>query len=216
MRGAIANGTEILDRRLSLGWTQEQLATRARVDVKTIRKAEKGKRLDLVSLTQIGVALDSGLRLIVRTGQSARQREIQRRDVVMKWNRAFDCHDMTALLQCYHDEAILHLPGDAPIQLSGKFRGKDEIRRAYDIAWKIRPSEPVRDADFLLFVGDKTAVLLGRKLIHPQVRNSTSLRSVQIFEFQEESIRHHEIHYDTLILAQLLEDSPHEDPGDSR
>lgn len=216
MRGAIANGAEILDRRLHLGWTQEQLATRAKVDVKTIRKAEKDKRLDLVTLTQIGVALDADLSLIVRTGQSARQREIQRRDVVMKWNRAFDCHDMTALQECYRDDATLHLPGDSRILLSGKFRGKTEIRRAYETAWSAKPSNRTRDTDFTLIVGDTTVVLLGRKLIHPPVRKSTILKSVQIFAFHEELILNHEVYCDTLTLERLQEDPPHGNPGGSR
>jgi DNA-binding transcriptional regulator YiaG len=46
MRGVPTNGTLIRTLRQSLALTQEELATIASCDVKTVRKAEQGKRLE--------------------------------------------------------------------------------------------------------------------------------------------------------------------------
>jgi transcriptional regulator with XRE-family HTH domain len=65
MRGALANGKEFLLARTKLGLTQDQLAVLADVDVKTVRKAEHGKRLDLGTLTRLAHALKTDLQQLL-------------------------------------------------------------------------------------------------------------------------------------------------------
>ena len=57
MRGATANGEIIRAQRIALGLTQDKFATLAGLDVKTVRKAEQGKRIDVSTLTRIARAL---------------------------------------------------------------------------------------------------------------------------------------------------------------
>ena len=57
MRGVTANGEVIRAERIARGLTQEKLATLAGLDVKTVRKAEHGKRLDATTLAHIAKAL---------------------------------------------------------------------------------------------------------------------------------------------------------------
>ncbi|MCA9204315.1 MAG: helix-turn-helix transcriptional regulator [Planctomycetales bacterium] len=61
MRGATANAKSAVKARQSLGLTQEELARLADVDVKTVRKAEHGGRLDLDTFTKLAFALQTDL-----------------------------------------------------------------------------------------------------------------------------------------------------------
>jgi transcriptional regulator with XRE-family HTH domain len=57
-RGIAANGASIRRARRLAGLTQEALAAAARCDEKTIRRAEKGCRLDITTLLRIAEALE--------------------------------------------------------------------------------------------------------------------------------------------------------------
>lgn len=67
--------------RVEPGLTQEQLAALADVDVKTVRKAEQGKRLDLGTLTRLAFALDTELNRVIRPSPSETETQIRRRDM---------------------------------------------------------------------------------------------------------------------------------------
>ena len=60
MRGIVANGGAIVAARRAAGLTQEQLASAADCDVKTVRKAEQGReRVDLRVVVRIAKTLAS-------------------------------------------------------------------------------------------------------------------------------------------------------------
>jgi transcriptional regulator with XRE-family HTH domain len=109
MRGTTANGKLVHAARVSRGLTQEQLASLAGVDAKTIRKAEQGKRLDARTLARLALALEMDLEQLVRgaptdMGQAARRRTAE------KWVRAWDAQDLAGVMACYHAD----LPDNAP------------------------------------------------------------------------------------------------------
>src|SRR6516165_9820252 len=111
MRGAKSNGEQIRAARFGRGFTQEQLAALAELDVKTVRKAEQGRRLDLGSLTRLAHALQSDLSRLIRPGRSNSDREVRRREHIMRWHRLWDAEDSDGLIALYHENAVLHLPG---------------------------------------------------------------------------------------------------------
>jgi transcriptional regulator with XRE-family HTH domain len=119
MRGTLANSEELQLARLRCGLTQEELATLADLDVKTVRKAEHGLRLDLDTLTRLAYALECDLSQLIRPVRSETDRQITWRDAVMRWHRAWDAHDMESLLSVYDDNAIMHLPGGPNIPFGG-------------------------------------------------------------------------------------------------
>src|SRR5262245_9501775 len=127
MRGVVAQGAEILAARVNRGLTQEDLARIARVDVKTVRKAEQGKRLDLVPLARLANSLDTDIRLLIVPNDKEMARQVNRRDVVLQWHHAFDAHDIDTLLSLYHDDAVLRLPGSSSILFGGLSKGKEAI-----------------------------------------------------------------------------------------
>jgi len=208
MRGALANGKQIQVTRLSRGLTQEQLADLAGIDAKTVRKAEQGKRLDLETLTKLGFALETELNRLIVPGRSPPELEIRRRDVVLRWHRLWDAHDMEPYLALYHNDAILHLPGGPQIPFGGTFRGKSEIRRAHEIAWSTCRTEPVRQEDFSILVSDDAVILQGRKGVYLPDGNLVRLWSTHIFTFEDDLIVDLHVEYDTLSFARLLQFPP--------
>jgi transcriptional regulator with XRE-family HTH domain len=66
MRGSYADGERLRTARVGRGFTQEQLAALADVDVKTVRKAEHGKRLDAGTLARLALALEVDVRSVIQ------------------------------------------------------------------------------------------------------------------------------------------------------
>jgi len=210
MRGAPANGEQINSARRARGLTQEQLASIAGIDVKTLRKAEGSQRIDLGTLTKISFALAVDIRtLIVPTG-SLQELEIRRRDAVLRWHRFWDAHDLEGLLSVFHDSAVVHLPGGPDIPFAGEHRGKEAIGRAHEIAWSICETDPVGSEDFSLLTSDSSVILNGKKGVRLPNGGTVKLTCLQIFTFAEGSdlVVDQLVEYDTLSFARLLGLSP--------
>jgi transcriptional regulator with XRE-family HTH domain len=204
MRGMTANGDLIRDLRKAQGMTQEQLAEKAGLDVKTVRKAEKGHRLDLGTLTKLCFVLQAELgQLIIRSGRSARDLEIRRRDVVIHWQRAFNGRDLDGLVRSYRDDAVLHLPGAPLIPFGGAFRGHKEIRCAAETFWKSCPTELLDEKDYAILVCGDTVIIQGHMGVRLAADSVCSLDYAQIITFTGELIVEHRVQYDTLNYARL-------------
>jgi transcriptional regulator with XRE-family HTH domain len=209
MRGMNANGDLIRDLRKVQGITQEQLAERAGLDVKTVRNAEQSKRLDLGSLTKLCFVLKAELRqLIVRPCRSARELEIARRDVVIHWQRAFNERDLDGLMRGYHDDAELHLPGEPLITFAGDFRGRKRIRRAAQVAWGHCRRQLLDQQDHAILVSDETVIVQGHMCLRSSTGEVRRLHYTQTFRFNGELIVDHRVEFDTLNFARLAQDSP--------
>src|SRR5262249_36142504 len=156
-----ADGKQILAARLQRGLTQEQLATMAHLDVKTVRKAEQGKRLDLGPLNRIASVLQTDLAKLIRRRRSGTKTRSRRKEIVVRWHQIWDDQDGEALAALYHERAVLHLPGDPNIPFAGTFRGRDEIRRANEAAWASCRTVPPEPSDFSLLAVDDTVILQG-------------------------------------------------------
>jgi transcriptional regulator with XRE-family HTH domain len=214
MRGAKSNREQIRAARISRGLTQEQLAALAELDVKTVRKAEQGKRLDLGSLTRLAHALQSDLSRLIRPGRSNSDREVRRREHIMRWHRLWDAEDSDGLIALYHENAVLHLPGGPNIPFGGTFCGRHEIRQANETAWRTTRTAPARPGDFSLIVTDDSVILEGEKGVWLPSGELIRLGCVQIFTFEGDLIVDHRVEYDTLKFAQLLQLPMEENPPD--
>jgi transcriptional regulator with XRE-family HTH domain len=201
MRGKPVHGDRILGLRQVQGMTQEQLAERTGLDVKTVRKAEQGKRLDLGTITKLCFVLQTELGHLIRPTRSAREIEIRRRDVVINWQRAFNNRDLSGIMRCYDEYAVLHLPGAPEIPFGGTFRGHKEIRRATQIYWKSCPTELMDDKDYSILVSYDTAVVQGHKGVPLPDGSISQLHYTQLLTFVGELIVDHRIEYDTLNFA---------------
>ncbi len=204
MRGATANGKKVHAARTRRGLTQEQLASLAGVDVKTVRKAEQGKRLDARSLARLALALETNLQQLIRGAAPGDPVQLTRRSVVEKWQRAWDAQDLAALMACYHQEAVVHLPGGPNIPFGGTFRGKAEIARANQSAWATCRTVPLDLAEISFVVGDDTVLMQGAKGVYLPRGDVVRLWSMQTFRFGGLLIVEQRVEYDTLKFAQLL------------
>jgi transcriptional regulator with XRE-family HTH domain len=204
MRGKPVHGDRVHDLRNAQGMTQEQLAEKAGLDVKTVRKAEQGRRLDLGTITKLCFVLQTELGHLIRPTRSARELEIRRRDVVINWQRAFNNRDLISLMRSYRDDAVLHLPGAPEIPFGGTFRTHQEIRRATQVYWKSCPTELLDDKDYSILVSYDTAVVQGHKGLQLPDGSISLMHYTQLVTFVGELIVDHRIEYDTLNLARLL------------
>ncbi len=205
MRGTFADGQQLVAARQARGLTQEQLATKAGLDVKTVRKAEQGKRLDITTLSRLAVALDVELYRLVQGSQFEADGELARREVVLRWYRAWDTRDADTLGALYHDDAVLYLPGDPTIPFGGTFRGRAAIRQCHETAWATCQTEPTPVGDFSLFVSGDTVVLRGVKGVTLPSGEVVRLWSIQIFTLDGDRIVEQRVEFDTLKFCQLLQ-----------
>lgn len=150
MRGAFADGAALRSIRVERRLTQEELARLAELDVKTIRKAESGGRLDLGTLERLGQALDALAGRLTRGEIPEAAIEARNLAAVQRILRAWDARDSESLIAGYQEEAALHLPGGPPIPLHGTFHGKDEIRRVCETAWSASRTAPTAPAGILI------------------------------------------------------------------
>jgi transcriptional regulator with XRE-family HTH domain len=207
MRGVQANGEQIQAARRARGITQEELAFRARVDVRTLRKAERGQRVDLATLTRISCTLNVDAGNLIMAARTPLDLELRRRDAIRRWHHAWDTRDMEAFLSIYHDEAVLHLPGAPDIPFAGEHHGKEAIRRTHEICWSLSETEPTLDEDCSLLVSDNTVVLIAKKGVRLSDGRTVKLWCLQVFTFLPESelVIDQRVEYDTLSVARMLQ-----------
>jgi transcriptional regulator with XRE-family HTH domain len=90
--------------------TQEALAASASCDARTIRNAEQGNRLDVVTLKRIAQALDMQYADIVRQLDEANGDVRLKVPIAREWLSAFDDRDAKATRRV---SIPLHIPADS-------------------------------------------------------------------------------------------------------
>ncbi len=201
MRGVKVNGEALLSARQRAGFTQVALALAADVDAKTIRKAERGERIDMLPLTRLAKALDIAPGALIEAGDADTTLQKRYREVVETWNRVWDVQDMEGAMALYHDDAVLRLPGKPVIPFGGEHRGKAAIRRAYEIVWSTVPQEPHPLDEITILVSERGVAVKGETAIHGPQGEMLRLPSLQTFLFVDELIIDHEVHFDSLDFA---------------
>ncbi len=205
MRGAFADGALLRSDRIRCGLTQEELADLAGLDVKTVRKAERGGRLDLSTLGRLADVLETETGRLVRWGLQVADLRARRHNELRRWFEAWDAHDRDGVLAIYHEKATLRLPGGPTIPIHGIFHGKAEIGRAHEMAWSTCRTVPARLEELAVYLSDDVAVVEGYKGIYLPNQQIASLWCVQIFTFDGDWVIDHRAEYDTLEFARVLE-----------
>ena len=131
MRGAQVNAEALRSLRIHLGLTQEQLASKAEIDVTTLRRMEKGlKAFDVQTISAVAASLGCHVsRLIVPDPSThvADSPEEINRACVARHREAFARKDVDGVLACYTEDAIVSFPTSLPPP-SGRFEGHAAIR----------------------------------------------------------------------------------------
>jgi transcriptional regulator with XRE-family HTH domain len=205
MRGVLVKGEELLAARKRLGFTQDGLAQAARIDTKTIRKAERGERIDVQPLTRLAQTLGVELATLIVAEDSSPVMAKKRREVFLCWHSAWNDLDIERVLSVYHDDAVLHLPGAPMIPFGGDHCGKAEIGRITELVWATVPQErhPL-DEVTILVSGDIVTVKGVTKIQMPDGK-LYHLPSIMTFLFTGELVVDHDVHYDTLDFATRIQ-----------
>lgn len=178
MRGITVDGAEILRQRKRLGWTQEELAARAHVDVKTIRHAELSRNVDPSTLTRIAGALDVDAGALQGDGGDL---ETFRRRQVDRWLDAYQQRDVHEMLAVYHDDAVVICPSEP----RRKIVGKDQFREQL-VQWMDRfEAEPMDSSNPRILHDDRFVLVRARwSLTHIVTGNRFESESLIEFEFR--------------------------------
>lgn len=141
MRGALADGGAIRQRRTTLGWTQEQLASQASCDTKTVRRAEQGKNLDTFTLAKIATALAISFVDVIQHTQVADASQQRNIAVIKQLAAAFNERNVDGVMKLCHEDIVMHAPGSPDLPFGGVFRGRNEVRRMHEIAFAAAATE---------------------------------------------------------------------------
>lgn len=204
MRGVVVCGEEVLAARLQQGLTQVDLAKLANLDVKTVRKAEQGKRLDLLPLSRLAGALKADVKRFIVPDDADAGLQARQRTTLMKWIAAFDAFDGDAIMTVFHEDAVMQIAGEPNIPFSGTFRGREEIRRSHEQAWSTRRQEPTDPNEVTIHAGDSVITVLGEKAVYLPNGELVRMPTVMIFTFVDDLISHLEVQFDTLDYARRM------------
>ncbi len=201
-RGALTNGQKIVSSRKFLGLTQEQLAAKADIDVKTIRNAESGKRLDLSTIQRVAQCL-------LIPWQELLQESLQFdaktcKAIIAKWLRAWIHQDVQMIVDLYTPSARVMIAGAPTIPFAGEHLGRDAIQSTFELAWQWISCSHRHRSKYSVFVANKQVLLSTFGLLESPNRASVTMTSLQHFVFQDQFISQHRIEYDTLAMHRLL------------
>jgi transcriptional regulator with XRE-family HTH domain len=213
MRGAHVYGEAIRALRAAAGLTQEQLARRADLDVTTLRKMEKGeKSFDLQSVAAVARALDCEVRQLIDASETLAAADGPERlhlACVARHREAFLNQDVEAVLACYTDDAVIDFPSSIPSPSSGRFVGREAIRRHLELTFQtFRPQIPTLEESDVYAVGDR--VLLRHVSSAVVLHNGVEFTAALFFEYQFRGgkICNHVGLFDTAVMAEALNAPP--------
>lgn len=190
------------------GLTQAELARLAGLDVKTVRKSEQGKRIDVTPLSRLAQALGLEVGQLITLEPADPELQERRREAVWTWSRAFDAHNLDLMLSVYHEDAVLRVPAPPGAPYGGVFRGKEAIRQCNEAAWASQKQEPCRPGELTMHVVDHVITLRGELGFYKPNGELIRFPMISVFTFVEHLIQEHEIQYDTLDFARRLDQLP--------
>jgi transcriptional regulator with XRE-family HTH domain len=210
MRGVLANGDLIRHVRNLKGMTQEALAAAAPCDVKTIRKAEKGDRLDIVTVKRISRALGAEFGEVVTVFDKADAVERPNVRVVRDWLSAFDSRDPRAIAGLFWNDGVVRLPGTPLLRGTGIFEGKREITRQIEMAFEMFAVAPYfSQGSVVAAEGNHVFAETGPVSVTCRSNGqSTTASSVQVFEFKGNKVARLRSYFDISALDALVRGLP--------
>lgn len=220
MRGAQLNAEALRSLRIRLGLTQEQLASKAEIDVTTLRRMEKGlKAFDVQTISAVAASLGCHVsRLIMPnpTKPGAESPEEINRACVARHREAFARKDVDGVLACYTKDAIVSFPTSLPPP-SGRFEGHAAIRGHLEETFRtFTPDIPTLEESSLYVFEDR--VILRHVSSAVVLQNGATFTSELLFEyyFRDGKIWKHVGLFDTAAIANAMAVPPIASPTPPR
>jgi ketosteroid isomerase-like protein len=220
MRGAQVNAEALRSLRVNLGLTQEQLASRAEIDVTTLRRMEKGlKAFDIPTISAVAASLGCHVsRLVIPSPSThaADSPEEINRACVARHREGFARKDVEAVLACYTEDAVVNFPTSLPPP-SGRFEGHAAIRGHLEETFRtFTPEIPTLEESVLYVFEDR--VILRQVSSAVVLQTGASFTSELLFEyyFRDGKIWKHVGLFDTAAMANALNTPPIATPDSPR
>ena len=134
MRGIKTNGAAVRQLRVWRGWTQETLAACAGCSVRTIRNAEAGRTIDLVTLRLIAIALESEVSSLAGVEPVSIDQTKRNEALARDWHDLYQQQNLGGFLSLHHRNTQLFLPGSEGMSAGGTFRGQRGLRDHLEVA----------------------------------------------------------------------------------
>ena len=207
MRGAIAKGEKITELRTAAGLTQERLATLAQCDVKTLRSAERSKRMDVATLRRIAERLGVDFRDIV----AEIPRELREINIaaVERYIRAFNARDPEAVAQSFDEGGVNIVMADPGLPGAGEFRGREQIREWARICFETFRAEQITEEMYQLdAVGDLVFARVEQPLLEylPKGKKAT-VSLISEFEIRDGRIAMHRTYPESGAIERMAFES---------
>jgi ketosteroid isomerase-like protein len=155
MRGIAVHGSVLRKWRRDHGVTQEQLAEKIPCDIKTVRNAEKNRRLDASTVRRIADAMGVSLAAVVVKKDDPQRIAERNAQLVHDWQAVYNARDVDSVLAFYHDDATLLVAGAEDLPAGGEFRGKNAVREHFQDAFATFRTEVITPDRYKLdAVGD--------------------------------------------------------------
>lgn len=152
MRGILANRERLVALRKAAGLTQEQLAAECDCDVKTVRTAERGKRVDVATLRRISTRLGAELQEIL--ADSSPDRREANIAAAMTYMRAFDARDPHSVAACFREDGAVVVFADPRLPGTGEYRGRERIRQWAESCFAAFLAPPVEGGTYRVAATD--------------------------------------------------------------
>ena len=205
MRGSTANGPNIRRRRKRLGLTQEELASRAEVDVKTVRNAEANRNLDADTLQRIAMALTVELSYIAVTSSDSNRQAPRRIRIIEKWIEAFNDQDVDGMVAVYHDDALLTFPTGGEMPGGGTYKGKEQLRRQAEESFACFKTEPFTSQSFRIHSAGDFVFLRGSAAVTVKATGASfTAELLHEFEFNDDKVTRHTGLFDTASMLKAF------------
>lgn len=206
MRGLAVNGPTLRAARMARGLTQEALAHQANCDVKTIRNAERGLRVDAATVKKIADVLRQPLSTIIASENGSQQLAVKNVELFWTWQDASNDRDVDRMLACYHPEATVLIAGADGLPGGGTFHGLDEIRGQWMAAQDALETETLTPDDLRVdAVGDYVFVRgWATATVRVTGQEFTSL-GVHEFLMEGNKILQHTLVVDTAAVRRCLD-----------
>ncbi|MEM6688061.1 MAG: helix-turn-helix transcriptional regulator [Planctomycetota bacterium] len=210
--GAIAlpaNAKLIRTLRLSMQWTQLELAKKSGYTERLIRKVESGGNVAESTLQDIGDAFrDAGIELN-QSDLNFDPKQLARRFIESMYrdrSRVIDqCRDFL------HEDVVVIFSGDMEhIPFAGRHEGIDAARKAFEIFFSIlEPPEDLSELSHWEYLAtDRGALAWGDSWIHPIGRPMNEpVRTAVRYEFQRGKLKLWEDRFDTQAGALVIQEA---------
>ena len=207
MHGIPTNGEMVRSLRKRRAWTQEQLATVCDCSVRTIRSAERGRRLNVETLNQIAAVLEVPMTSLVNAPPVSKS-DLQRRcDLIRDWHDCYLEQRVGRLLEMHHRETFLELPGTQGMPAGGDFHGIEQHIEHYEEAFQVFPIIEVKELP-IDAVNDRVFARPTATLRSEATGQEFTLTHANVFKIFEGKIVHRITYMDLSTYRDTLNPKP--------